>query len=126
MDAFELGVIEAMEKIAKSGLRPGAIAGIMGEGKLTSSLASKFRMSPGEMNKASKILKKQKRKAAVAKETVHRTAASRFFPKKPEVTNSMTPDPSAARRAALTRSARMAKGKTNPGSSATKSLMDML
>jgi hypothetical protein len=80
--SFILGVQEAMEKVAKSNLHPRAIAGFVGEGgKLSKKLVSKFKMSPGEINKAKKIARKTSRKAAVKKEVTRRTASGSFFSK---------------------------------------------
>lgn len=90
--AFEAGIAAALEKIAKSGLHPRAIAGFMGEGgRISKGLAGKFKMSPGEINKAGKISKKLNRKAAVKAEVTRRGTASSFFSNLPKTKVSKPP-----------------------------------
>jgi hypothetical protein len=82
--SFILGVQEAMEKVAKSNLHPRSIAGFVGEGgRISKSLAAKFKISPGEINKAKKVARKSSRKASVKKEITRRTASGSFFSKLP-------------------------------------------
>jgi hypothetical protein len=81
-EMFKLGAADIIEKLAKSKLHPGAIAGLMAEGKTISKrLASKFKISPGEINKAGKTARKMSRKAAVKKEVTKRTTQKSFFKK---------------------------------------------
>lgn len=82
MSVFNIGAADAMEKVAKSTLHPRAIAGLMAEGKtISENLAKKFRISPGEINKAKKTARKMSRKAAVKKEMTNRSASKSFFSK---------------------------------------------
>jgi hypothetical protein len=77
--AFNVGAIDAMEKVAKSNLHPRAIAGFLQEGgRISKHLASKFKMSPGEINKASKIQRKAGRKVAVKAEVTRRSRLSQI------------------------------------------------
>lgn len=61
-DIFLMGVAQAFEKLARSNLKPRAIAESIREGLMTKRLGQKFKISPGEMRKAERIAEKIRRK----------------------------------------------------------------
>lgn len=83
-NAADAGFRNTLIKIARSGMSPRSIAGFMHEGgSLTPGLISKFRISPGEMNKARKIKRKMGRKDAFRAETTRRSASRIVGPSAP-------------------------------------------
>jgi len=84
--AYKLGLLDVLEKIAKSGLRPRAIGELISEGgNLSKGVIKRFGISAGELNKGNKISRKMRRKKMFQEETTKRsltaarTKADSFF-----------------------------------------------
>jgi hypothetical protein len=81
-DIFAIGISAAFEKIARSTLKPRAIAASIGEGIMTPSLSKKFKVSPGEMRKAQGIAEKTRRKSLRPIKSVDKPTPSQIIAQK--------------------------------------------